>query len=368
MPRKELERLQAVDRFLKLKIGSDRELQEIVDYAAEVCEVPIAMITLIDAHTQYIRYRVGTDLVETSRADAFCNYTILEEGVMVVPDTGQDERFVNHPYRTGPTNIQFYAGASLTTVDGINLGSLCVVDHRPKQLGKVQQRILEMLSRQVVRILEFDYSLEVLKSQFLDAKDNEIKLRALFESSDACHLLIGKDLDVKYFNRTLAEFMLDRHGQKMEVGADVLNYVGDEFREIFIASFNRALGGQRVRFEDSLRHDGLEIWWHFSFSPAYDSSAQIIGVSYTATDISELKKSQMDSDSKDRALDRIAFVQSHNVRGPLSSIMGLVTLMQGSGNSKFSKETLLLKRAAEDLDNIIKSLVAEAEAGDKKEL
>ena len=176
MPRKELERLQAVDRFLKLKISREDELQELVNCAAEICETPIAMITLIDADTQHIRYRFGIDLVKTARADAFCNYTIQNEGIFIVPDTGKDQRFVDHPYRTGASNIQFYAGASLTTVDGINLGSLCVVDHQPKELSAVQQSMLGILSKQVVHILEFDYSLEVLKSQFLEAKANEIKL------------------------------------------------------------------------------------------------------------------------------------------------------------------------------------------------
>lgn len=362
MPRKELERLQAVDRFLKLKISREDELQELVNYAAEICETPIAMITLIDADTQHIRYRVGTDLTQTARADAFCNYTILHEGIFIVPDTGKDERFVDHPYRKGATNIQFYAGASLTTVDGINLGSLCVLDHHPKQLSAVQQRMLGILSKQVVHILEFDYSLEVLKTQFLDSKANEIKLKALFESSNACHLLVGKDMDILYFNRTLADFMLDKHGQRMELGAPILDYVGDDFIESFEANFRRALEGEKITFENSLWHGDLEIWWQFNFSPAYDAEGVIIGVSYTASDISELKKSQQEGDSKKRALDRIALMQSHQIRGPLSSILGLVDILYHTGLPEVATEVGMLKRAADQLDHIIKRLVEQASA------
>ncbi|SOD12421.1 PAS domain S-box protein [Pedobacter xixiisoli] len=366
MPGKELERLQAVDRFLKLKISREDELQEIVNYAAEVCEVPIAMITLIDADTQHIKYRVGSDLVQTSRADAFCDYTILGKEVLVIPDTGKDARFADHPYRNGATNIQFYAGATLTTVDGINLGSLCVVGHHPKQLSEMQQGILGILSKQVVHILEFEYSLDVLKKQFLESKANEIKLRALFESSNACHLLVGKEMDILYFNRTLAEFMLDKHGQKMEIGAPILNYVGPDFAESFGSNFHRSLGGEKITFEESLWHDGSEIWWQFDFSPAYDSSGAIIGVSYTASDISELKRTKEEGDSKNRALDRIALMQSHNIRGPLAAILGLVDIIDGAGVSEIAEEIRMLKRSAGELDDIIRRLVYQASFTDHR--
>lgn len=360
MPRKELERLQAVDRFLKLKISREDELQELVNCAADICGTPIAMITLIDADTQHIRYRVGTDLAQTSRADAFCNYTIRHQGLFIVPDTGKDERFIDHPYRKGDTNIQFYAGASLTTVDGINLGSLCVVDHHPKQLSPLQQRMLGILSKQVVHILEFDYSLEVLKSQFFESKSSEVKLRALFESSNACHLLIGREMDILYFNRALADFMLDKHGQQMELGAHILNYVGDNFVENFTMNFDRALKGEKIVFEASLWHGSLEIWWQFNFSPAYDATGEVIGVSYTASDISELKRSQQEDDSKKRALDRIALMQSHQIRGPLSSILGLVDILHRAGISEVVQEVAMLKLAAEQLDAIIRKLVDQA--------
>jgi len=360
MPRKELERLQAVDRFLKLKISREDELQEIVNYAAQVCEVPIAMMTLIDADTQHIKYRVGTDLEQTTRADAFCNYTILGDSIMEVPDTGKDERFIDHPYRKGPTNIQFYAGVPLTTVDGIALGSLCVLDNEPKQLSKLQKSILNILSKQVVHILEFDYSLEVMKTQFLEAKSNEIKLKSMFESSNACHLLVGKDLRILYFNRTLAEFMLDKHGQQMQIGNNILDYVGEDFMESFRTNFEKALAGQKISFENSLRHDGTVIWWQFNFSPAYDTAGEIIGVSYAAADISELKKSKDDGASKNRALDKIALMQSHQIRGPLSSIIGLVELIKTAEVSEIKDEVLMLKSAAGQLDEVIQRLIYQA--------
>jgi len=172
--------------------------------------------------------------------------------------------------------------------------------------------------------------------------------------------LIGREMDILYFNRALADFMLDKHGQQMELGAHILNYVGDNFVENFTMNFNRALKGEKIVFEASLWHGSLEIWWQFNFSPAYDATGEVIGVSYTASDISELKRSQQEDDSKKRALDRIALMQSHQIRGPLSSILGLVDILHRAGISEVVQEVAMLKLAAEQLDAIIRKLVDQA--------
>lgn len=357
MPLRELERLQAVDRFLKLEISSENEMQEIIACAANICNVPIAMVTLIGEDTQYIKFKIGTDLEQTSRADAFCEYTISEDSVMVVPDTAHDSRFVDHPYRKGQANIQFYAGAPLTTVDGIKLGTLCVVDHEPKTLSDVQQQMLSILAKQVVHILEFEHSLQVMKDQYLEAKANELKLRSLFDSSAACHLLVGTDMKILYFNKAISDFMRQNHGQDIGVGLSVLDFVGQDFVDSFLTSFNRALLGEHITIAHSLYHSGREIWWQFNYYPAYDSEGKIIGVSYAASDQSELKRSQEDATRKRNALDRIAIIQSHDIRRPLSSILGLVALLKLAELPQVAQEVNMLDRAVSELDDTIRNIV-----------
>jgi PAS domain S-box-containing protein len=359
MPIKELERLQAVDRFLKLNISSELEMHEIVSCAAEICGAPIAMVTLLTEDAQHIKFKIGTDLMKTARADAFCNYTILQDGVMVVPDTGQDPRFAENPLRTGDVNIQFYAGVPLTTSDGISLGSLCVVDHYPKSLSQSKQRVLSVLAKQVVNILEFEHSLEVMKNQFVEAKANELKIRSFFESSRACHLLIGADMTILYFNRALSDFMRNYHDTEIVVGVSVLDFVGEDFLETFTQSFEKALGGHHVNLEHSLEHVGETIWWQFNYSPAYDNDGEIIGVSYSALNVSDLKKSQIDAGQKADALDRIAMVQSHDIRGPLSSIIGLIELLKMSQQHQIQEEITMLEKAVGDLDKSIRKIVSE---------
>lgn len=350
----------AVDRFLKLKISKESELKEIASFAAEICQTPIALITLIDFDTQYIKIGYGTALKKNSRADAFCNHTIQQEDVLVVSDTGNDPRFVNNPLRKGDFNIQFYAGAPLKSSDGVNLGSLCVIDHEPKTLTDLQTKMLEVLARQVIHILEFDYSLGILKNQYLEAKKNEIKLRSLFESSKSCQLLVDTEFNILYFNKSLADFMRINHNQEIQIERPIAEFIAPEYLEHFMGNFKQALEGKTIMLEHELNHGDERIWWQFNYNPAYDSEGKIIGVSYHATDISELKEAQKQTLDRDRALDHIALVQSHEIRRPVSSIMGITDLLKVNETTKELEEISMLNLAVNELDNFIRQIVNEA--------
>lgn len=360
MHNKELERLLAVDRFLKLKISKESELKEIAGFAAEICQTPIALITLIDFDTQHIKISYGTDLQETSRADAFCNYTIQQEDVMVISDTAKDPRFHDNRLRTGPSNVQFYAGAPLKTNDGLNLGSLCVIDHQPKTLTELQIKMLGILASQVIHILEFNYSLDILKNQYLKAKKNEITLRSLFESSQSCQLLVDTEFKILYFNKALADFMRLNHNQEIELNRPVSEFIAPKHLDHFMHNFKQALDGKNMMLELELDHGDQCIWWQFNYNPAYDSEGRIIGVSYNAIDISPLKKAQKQTMERNRALDHIALVQSHKIRRPVSSIIGISDLLNAHESTKELEEIVMLGRAVEELDHAIRQIVKEA--------
>lgn len=155
MPHNESERLKAVDKFLNLKITRTDELKEIARYAAEICETSSAYISLINSDSQQVLFSVGTEFRALTRDHIFCNFTLLQEDVLVVPDTAVDERFINNPFLRAPASIRFYAGANLKTQEGYHICTLCVIDQVPKTLSSVQQKMLAVLSRQVVHILGF---------------------------------------------------------------------------------------------------------------------------------------------------------------------------------------------------------------------
>lgn len=122
--------------------------------AAEICETPIALITILDETRQWFKSRVGLDVESTPREQAFCNYTISRGELFIVPDTLAEKRFAQNPLVTGPPRIRFYAGAPLITPGGHAVGTLCVIDRVPRKLTEQQKRTLCVLSRHVAAQLE----------------------------------------------------------------------------------------------------------------------------------------------------------------------------------------------------------------------
>jgi len=360
MQKRELDRLLAVDRFLNLKISKEIELKEIVESAAKIFRTPIALITLLDTDVQHFKIGIGTKESQTIREDAFCNHVITQEEVVVVPDTSKDPRFAASPLRKGEVNAQFYAGAPLITKDGLKLGSLCVIGHEPQELLESQIMMLTILSKQVIHLLEFDYSQQIMKEQFLEARRNEIALRSLFESSTSCMMLIDLDLKVLFYNKVLFDFMDQNYNSPIAIGMTITDVLGDVFLYDFLLNFNKARAGERVIEEKLVTHADQKIWWQFTYDPAFDVDGNIIGVSYCAADISELKTSQTKISEREQSLEAIALIQSHEIRRPVSSILGLIAVFKINDYETEKEEIMMLERAANELDDKIHDIIAHA--------
>jgi signal transduction histidine kinase len=150
----ELARLKALYQFQVFEIAPDRALNDLTALAADLCQTSIALVSFIGADRQWVKSKVGTTLTEIRRDLAFCNHTIRQSDVFVIPDTLNDPRFANHPFVTHDPHIRFYAGVPLRTSSGCILGTLCVMDSEPRDLNPKQQKGLQILSQQVVAQLE----------------------------------------------------------------------------------------------------------------------------------------------------------------------------------------------------------------------
>ena len=151
---RELSRLAALLRYEILDTPDEAAFDDITQLAARFCGTPIALISLVDGERQWFKSRLGLDVSETPRQISFCTHTIEGDGIFEVADAHQDPRFADNPLvRSGP-RVRFYAGTPLTTPDGHNLGTLCVIDQQPRQLSAEQRDTLERLGRQVTRLFE----------------------------------------------------------------------------------------------------------------------------------------------------------------------------------------------------------------------
>jgi GAF domain-containing protein len=116
--------------------------------------MPIALISLVDRNRQWFFSKTGIEVCETPREMAFCAHAITDDEVMVITDASEDERFNSNPLVVGDPNIRFYAGAPLKSMDGQNLGTLCVIDQQPHDSSSAQMDVLMMYSELVTREIE----------------------------------------------------------------------------------------------------------------------------------------------------------------------------------------------------------------------
>ncbi len=154
LPANEAERLQALARYEVLDTPPEQAFDDLTMLASHILDVPIAVVSLVDEARQWFKSSVGIDVKETPREHAFCAHAILGNEVMVVGDALRDERFHDNPLVTSPPGFRFYAGAPLLTEDGFALGTLCLVDRKPRMLTPDQLELLRALARLVVSRLE----------------------------------------------------------------------------------------------------------------------------------------------------------------------------------------------------------------------
>ena len=166
VPENEAGRLNALNSFEILDTLPEDQYDGITKIISEICQVPIALVSLIDGKRQWFKSKIGLDIDETPRNISFCQYAIMDDSLFTVEDALKDSRFKDNPLVTGFPKIRFYAGMPLRTSRGFNIGTLCVIDSKPRMLTASQKDALNALARQVINLLELKKAnIDLEKSQ-----------------------------------------------------------------------------------------------------------------------------------------------------------------------------------------------------------
>ncbi|WP_052417505.1 PAS domain S-box protein [Cellvibrio mixtus] len=278
-PDNEAERLACLYRLDVLDTPPEQAFDELVQLAAMICNVPVAVVSLVDEKRQWFKAAVGLDSYETSRDLAFCAHAILDPNqVMVVEDATLDPRFIDNCLVTQAPGIRFYAGAPLRVSEGIALGTLCIIDWVPRKLSPQDKLTLELLARQVERLF------------LLHQRNTQIRHQAeQFEVlSNAAPLLVG-ELDAQQ------RYIFVNHKYKKWFGLEPEQLLGRTPVEIggenayiqFQSHLSHCYGsGERVSFECWVNDD---LYLKITFIPVKHQE-QVKGVFVLGTDVSHLKR------------------------------------------------------------------------------
>lgn len=232
IPANEAQRLSALLACNVLDTPPEEGFDDLTRLARKLCDTPIALISLLDENRQWFKSRVGLDATQTPRDAAFCGYAILQQGPMVIEDARNDERTHDNPLVAGPPGIRFYAGVPLLVEGGLPLGTLCVIDTKPRKASRAMLEDLASLARQAACQLELRRTIATVreaqsraeqanraKSAFLAHMSHELRtpLTSILGYAD---LLLDKDAS----GQIDAAKAIDRNAHHLlEVVNDVLD-------------------------------------------------------------------------------------------------------------------------------------------------
>jgi PAS domain S-box-containing protein len=208
----EAARLDALSRYKILDTAPEQAFDDLTRLATQICQTNIGLISFVDANRLWFKSKIGWETTEVPRDAGFCADAIQQSELFIVRDALADKRFATKPPVTSASNVRFYAGAPLITAEGYRLGTLCVLDNRPRKLNPKQENVLGTLARQVMTQLELRRS-SIYLARVNEELGREISVRkqaeehVAFQASllDQVHNAVvaaGLDGKIIYWNKS----------------------------------------------------------------------------------------------------------------------------------------------------------------------
>ncbi|NGZ86585.1 GGDEF domain-containing protein [Duganella aceris] len=233
-------RLAALHRYHILDTPACEDFSFLTELATQICGVPYAVISLVDAERVWIKACAGMRMGELPRGDSVCSLAVLGEAITEIPDLSQDFRTARMTLAVEAPFVRMYTGVALTSADGFAIGTLCVMDTKPGRLGEVQRAMLVKLARQVMALIELRANAQTLTATVRELEElaTTDELTGLHNRRSLLHRLKFETARAKRFRSPLSAVMIDLdhfkqinddHGHA--VGDQVLANVGRLLRE-----------------------------------------------------------------------------------------------------------------------------------------
>ena len=349
-PPNEAARLAALKALKILDTPPEQRFDNITNFAKELFQVPIVLVSLVDHERQWFKSRVGLDANQSPRSVSFCGHAILSEDLFIIEDAAADERFYDNPLVTGAPFVRFYAGVPLG-VRGFRVGTLCLISHEPRHFGQRDRGLLKGLAQWVESELTILGELQIMAIRL----ESQARLEAVLNGIVEGVITADPAGEIQTANPATGEIF--RCDSDQLIGRNIRDLLPHRDREAH-DEYMRRLDQvpdplKRSSMETTgLRCDGREFSIELSFSRLNFGSQRIY--SGIVRDISERKRiEQMKSE--------FISTVSHELRTPLTSIRGALGLMHdgiaGEIDATARKMVEIAYNNSERLVNLINELL-----------
>lgn len=280
LPPDEEERLRLLHALNLLDSEPEPEFDRITRLVAHILKVPIALVSLVDAHRQWFKSRVGLDAKETAREVAFCAHAILCTKPLLVHDASVDERFFDNPLVTAAPNIRFYAGVPIRSSGGLTLGTLCAIDSKPRTLTQEEQDALCDLADIVSKEIQLREAVAMTRSQLSRSeqvlKASEARFRTVFERASVGIALVAPNGGWISVNDSLCEIVGYRREELSRLTFQDITHPDDLDLDLHL--LQKLVAGEIDRYQVEKRYvrkNGKPVWVSLNVAKKTSHSGQL---------------------------------------------------------------------------------------------
>lgn len=351
----ETARLHQLYSYNILDTAPEKYLDELTEIASAICDTPISLLSLVDRDRQWFKANKGFPNSETPREQSFCRHAIGNSNdVLVVTDPLNDKRFKNNPLVTGENNIRFYAGSPLISKSGDVMGTLCVLDNKPREISGNQLRILKILAAHAMEYLE---TRKEMSLQETSIENSASKLKKLTMLAPGVIYQLELTPEGKLYFPFISEGIKKIHPtlepevlmQNAEIAYSVVHPEDlERVQQSLMASY-RDLTLWDIEYRVS-REEGENHWHRALATPEKKADGTVVWYG-TFQDITPQKKHI-------KTLEQILFDISHVMRRPVSNMLGLTSALERDSLNEDSLRmySSLFKNIAEEMDQYIHKL------------